>query len=68
MNYYSINKPERTTINLARYSHSYIDYLYNKIYLQKSGFSRDPLIRNITQRTLLITAENTNGLVKYVKS
>jgi len=64
--YYSIDDPWDATVNLAKYSHQYVDTLYLKIYNNPDTFKTDKTVKEITENCLLETSKWTLGLVKYV--
>jgi beta propeller repeat protein len=78
-NFYRMNNPQRTTINVARYSHGYLGFVFNAFESGSDSGSCSPrlwevdkgvnlTLRSLTEKTVLIIARNANGLVEYVKT
>jgi hypothetical protein len=67
-NYYTITDPEQATKDLAGYSNTYLDELYQTIYFNPDTWENDADIRDLTEDVLLRTAKYNLGLVKYMRS
>ncbi len=67
--YYRVRSPNEATINIATFSHAYVDTLYYKVKNQPgTGFYSDPVVKSITENCVLIAARYTGGLVKYTQN
>jgi PKD repeat protein len=65
---YRVRSPDEATINIATFSHAYVDTLYYKVKNQPgTGFYTDPTVKNITENCVLIAARYTGGLVEYTR-
>ena len=66
-NYYWYTDWSQGTMNLASYSHGYLDTIYTKVYNkgQNWNLAQDSSIDAITQNVIQATAKYTNGLALY---
>jgi PKD repeat protein len=55
-----------STKEVATYSHAFVDTLYTKIYNNRSGFTSDSWVREITQTCILTSSQYNNGLIDAV--
>ena len=69
-NYYGYSDWSQGTMNLASYSHGYVDTIYTKVYNKGLNWdlTRDTSIDAITQNLIQATAQYTNGLALYARS
>jgi PKD repeat protein len=68
--YYKIANPGRSAKSIARYSHSYLNLLYDSVSGQPIAFCDETtqigkIVKSISEKCILYTARNNNGLVKY---
>jgi PKD repeat protein len=69
--YYTVTDPSQATINLATFSHAYIDTLYYRVRnnpgLSDKGFYSDNAVRLISENCLIASERYSKGLFKYVE-
>ena len=64
--YYPMTNPVQSIVNLATFSHTYVDTLYYRVRNNPNGFQSDPTVNMITQNCILASARYTNGFAYYV--